>query len=109
SLAAACGLARKPVGPVRRAAGGMRLLERAVREAIAVANSRGVALGDEDARRALGFIETLPDPLQPSLLTDLQEGRPTEIEHLSGAISRLAALAGVETPVHDTAYAALSA
>ncbi|HEV2845673.1 MAG TPA: ketopantoate reductase C-terminal domain-containing protein [Thermoanaerobaculia bacterium] len=38
---------------------------------------------------------------------DLEAGRPTEIEDLSGAISRLGRLAGVETPVHDVATAAL--
>ncbi|HEX3127696.1 MAG TPA: ketopantoate reductase C-terminal domain-containing protein [Thermoanaerobaculia bacterium] len=37
----------------------------------------------------------------------MEAGRPTEIEDLSGAISRLGRKAGVETPVHDVATAVL--
>ena len=45
--------------------------------------------------------------MKPSLLLDLEAGGPTEIDDLSGAVSRLGRLANVETPVHDTATAAL--
>jgi ketopantoate reductase len=47
--------------------------------------------------------------MKPSFLLDLEAGGPTEIDDLSGAVSRLGRLAGVETPVHDVATAALSA
>ncbi len=40
-------------------------------------------------------------------MRDLEAGGRTEIEALSGAVSRLGRLAGVPTPVHDTAAAAL--
>lgn len=109
SLAAACGLARAPVGVVRKAPLGWLMIQRAVHEVIAVAQARGVALTAEDEAKILSFAESLADPLKPSLLVDLEAGRPTEIEDLSGAISRLGRLAGVETPVHDVATAALGA
>ncbi|PYQ58089.1 MAG: hypothetical protein DMF53_21140 [Acidobacteria bacterium] len=47
--------------------------------------------------------------MRPSFLLDLESGGPTEIDDLSGAVSRLGRQAGVETPVHDVATAALSA
>jgi len=42
-----------------------------------------------------------------TFLLDLESGGPTELDTLSGAVSRLAAQAGIDTPVHDTATAAL--
>ena len=38
---------------------------------------------------------------------DVEEGRPTELEALSGAVVRLGREVGVPTPVHDVLYAAL--
>jgi len=108
SMAAACGLARSPIGPVRRAPLGRLLIERAVREVGEVARARGVALTGDDEAKILAFADGLPDPMKPSLLLDLESGGPTEIGDLSGAVSRLGRLAGVDTPVHDVATAALS-
>lgn len=107
SVAAACGLARAPIGPVRRAPLGTLLIERAVREVGAVARARGVALTGEDEAKVLDFANSLADHLKPSFLLDLESGGRTEIEDLSGAVSRLGREAGVETPVHDVATAAL--
>jgi 2-dehydropantoate 2-reductase len=107
ATAAACGLARSAVGPVRDHPLGPLLFERAVREAIAVGRARGVALGEEDAAYVLHRIETLPPAMRPSYLVDLEAGGPTELDDLSGAVARLGRLAGVATPVHDTATAAL--
>ena len=108
SMAAACGLARAPIGPVRAAPLGRLLIERAVSEVGAVARARGVAVTVEDEARILGFAFGLPDPMKPSFLLDLESGGRTEIDDLSGAVSRLGREAGVETPVHDVATAALS-
>lgn len=108
SLAAACGLARSPVGPLRETARGRRLLERAVREAVAVGRVRGVALPDDEEARVLALIDSLPGGMRPSLLLDLEAGGRTELEALSGAVVRLAEEAGIDAPVHETAAAALA-
>ncbi|MGZ4888156.1 MAG: ketopantoate reductase family protein, partial [Candidatus Angelobacter sp.] len=86
---------------------GRLLIERAVREVISVARARKVALADDEAERTMKVIDGLPEAMKPSLLIDLEAGRPTEIEDLSGAVSRLGKASGVETPVHDTAAAAI--
>ncbi len=109
SMAAACGLARSPVGPVRRAPYGPLLFERAVREVFAVARAHGVAVRDDDAEQTLAFIDSLGDGLKPSFLLDLEAGGRTELDDLCGAVARLGREAGVPTPVHDTATAALTA
>lgn len=107
-MAAVCGLARSPIGALRAAPLGPLLLERAIREVVAVAKARSINLADDEADRILKFCETLPGEMKPSLLLDLAAGRPTEINELSGAVGRIGRAAGIETPIHDTALAALS-
>jgi len=109
SMAAACGLARAPIGPVRDAPYGKLLLTRAVREVLAVARARGLSLAEDEESKILGFIDSLGGGMKPSFLLDLEAGGPNELDDLSGAVARLGREAGVETPVHDTATAALSA
>ncbi len=108
ALAAACGLARAPIGAVRKAPQGTLLLERAVREIGAVARARSVGLpaGAEDS--VLERIAALPAGMKPSFLLDLERGGPNELDVLSGAVSRMGREAGVATPVHDTALTALT-
>jgi 2-dehydropantoate 2-reductase len=108
SIAAACGLARSPIGPLRQTVLGRRLIERAVHEAAAVGRARGVALPADEEQRVLALIASLPAAMKPSFLLDLEAGGPTELDVLSGAVSRFAQDAGVEAPVHDTAAAALA-
>lgn len=108
AMAAVCGLARSSIGPVRDAPGGKRLIERAVSEVVAVARARGVGLPDDEAPRTCAYMDTLPAAMKPSFLLDLESGGETELDTLSGGVSRLAADSGIETPVHDTALAALS-
>jgi 2-dehydropantoate 2-reductase len=107
TMAAGCGLSRGPVGHLREKPLGRAVLERAVREALAVGSALGVRLGEEDVTLIMGFVESLGPTLKPSFLLDLEAGRPTEIDDLSGAISRLGRQASVDTPVHDVATAVL--
>jgi len=107
TMAAVCGLARSPIGPVREAPLGILMIERALHEVIAVADARGVALRADVEEGILGFFRSLPGFMKPSFLLDLESGGPTELDDLSGAVSRLGRLAGVETPVHDVATVVL--
>ncbi|HEY6065283.1 MAG TPA: ketopantoate reductase family protein [Thermoanaerobaculia bacterium] len=109
SMAAACGLARAPLGAVRQAPLGDRLLERAVREIGAVARARGVPLASDEEDRVLERMAAMPPEMKPSFLLDLERGGETELDVLSGAVARYGAASGIPTPVHDTAVAALSA
>ncbi|HEY2064354.1 MAG TPA: 2-dehydropantoate 2-reductase [Gemmatimonadaceae bacterium] len=109
SMAAACGLARREVGAVRSAPLGRLLIERAVAEIVAVARAHGVAVDPDITAQTVGAIEALPATMRPSLLLDLERGGPTELDVLSGAVSRLGRQHGIPTPVHDTAVAAIGA
>lgn len=109
AMAAVCGLSRTSIGPVREAPGGQRLIERAVNEVVAVARARGVALPEDEGPKTAKYIgTTLPGEMKPSFLLDVESGGATELETLSGGVSRMAADAGIETPIHDTVRAVLS-
>lgn len=107
-LSAACALARCAVGELLERPRGLLLLERAVREAWAVARARGVALPADTPDRTMDRIRGLPPGLEPSFLLDVRRGGPNEIDILSAALSRLGREHGVDTVVHDTAVAALT-
>jgi 2-dehydropantoate 2-reductase len=109
TVSAGCGLARRPLGSVRSAPLGMLLFERAAREAGAVARARGVALPEGEEQSVVDRIGKMPAALKPSFLLDLERGGSNELDVLSGAISRFGREAGIPTPIHDTAVAALSA
>ena len=108
SVAAACGLARSAVGPLRADPLGRRLLQRAIEEIVAVARARGIGLPEGEVARVMGVIDGLPPGMKPSFLVDLEAGGPTELDILSGAVSRFAEEAGIATPIHDTAAGALA-
>jgi 2-dehydropantoate 2-reductase len=108
TMAAACGLARSPVGPLRATPLGHLLLERAVGEVVAVARARGVAVDADEEAKVVKVIDAMPELMRPSFLLDLEAGGPTELDDLSGAVARLGRQAGIATPVHDTAAAALA-
>jgi 2-dehydropantoate 2-reductase len=107
SIAAACGLTRLSIGGVLSKPLGAQLIERAVEEAVAVGRARGIALRDDEEMQVMEAINALPAVVEPSLLLDLRNGSRTEVDVLSGAISRFGDAAGIDTPIHDTAALAL--
>jgi 2-dehydropantoate 2-reductase len=108
AIAGACGLARVPIGTLRDRPLGRRLFQRAVQEVVDVARARGIPLADDETAQVVGAIDALPPGTKPSFLLDLESGGPTELDVLSGAVSRYAEEAGVLAPIHDAVTAALS-
>ncbi len=109
AMTAACGLARSNVGSTRDAALGRVLIQRAIDEIAAVGRARGIAIPESQEAETMQLIQALPGSMKPSFLLDLERGGPTELDVLSGAVSRMGREAGVPTSVHDTATAALGA
>jgi 2-dehydropantoate 2-reductase len=108
AIAAGCGLARVPVGILRDRPLGRRLFQRAVQEVVDVARARGIQLPDDETTQVTGAIDALPPGTKPSFLLDLEAGGPTELDILSGAVSRYAEEAGIPAPIHDAVTAALA-
>src|SRR3989449_10788717 len=79
ALAAACGLARSPIGPLRAAPLGRRLLQRAIEEIVAVAHARGIGPPEEEVARVFGVIDGLPPAMKPRFLVGLDTGGPARV------------------------------
>ena len=107
ACAAACGMARSDLGAIRDTELGRLLIDRAVREIAAVARAMHVPVPPTQEEDALARIAALPSTLKPSFVLDVERGGPTELDVLSGAVSRFGKQFGVPTPVHDTAAAVL--
>jgi 2-dehydropantoate 2-reductase len=108
ACAAACGMARSDLGTIRDTELGRLLIERAVREIAAVARAKHVPIPSNQEEDALAQIAALPASLKPSFVLDVERGGPTELDVLSGAVSKFGRETGVPTPVHDTAAAVLA-
>jgi len=105
--AIAC-MARAPIGKVLGDPALLADLKGAMAEATAVARARGFAPPADIEAATLAQMRQLPDGAKPSMLEDLEAGRPLELEYLSGAVLRFGKAAGIPTPIHEKAYRELS-
>jgi 2-dehydropantoate 2-reductase len=109
-LASSSGLAaltRSPMGPIRSDPDTRALLIGAMREIETLARAQGIALAPGIVEETIRFADGVPADLKPSMLLDLERGRPIEIEALSGAAARIGRELGIPTPIHDFLYAGL--
>jgi 2-dehydropantoate 2-reductase len=101
-------LTRGPIGPVRAYPESRRLIEAAVREAVAVGIAQGVRLEPADADAVIKAIDGLHPAMMASMCHDLLAHKPLELAGLSGALVRLGAATGVPVPTHTFITQALS-
>lgn len=105
----ACGLARGPMGLMLATERGRSLITDTLDEIVAVSRAGDTPLDDDDRARLRRDLLALAAEIRPSFLADLERGGPTELELLTGNVSRLGKLRGVPTPIHDVATAAFEA
>ena len=79
----------------------------AMREAEAVARAKGVNLDPDVVDRTLDYMDSAVKDLHASMHTDLELGRPLELEALNGAVVRTGRELEVPTPVNDVLYSLL--
>ena len=107
SLGGVGAVTRAPVGVIRTLPRTRRMLEGCMREILAVARARGVALPDAIIADRLAFIDSFAPDGTTSLQRDIMEGRPSELEAWNGAVVRFGREAGVPTPLHEFIYDSL--
>ena len=78
----------------------------AMEETLAVGLAKGINLPDDLVQKSLEFMDGLPD-FQNTMHTDYENGLPTELDALSGAVVRMGKQVGVQTPVHNFLYSVL--
>ncbi len=79
-----------------------------MREVVAVANARGVALAEADIERLVEATEKSAS-IRTSMLVDRERGRPLETDALVGVVVRTGKEVGVPTPIAEVLYALLTA
>src|SRR6476646_1994747 len=80
---------RASIGVFRSPPETRELLERALREVLAVARAHGVGLPDDAVEETLAFTDSLPQEGTTSMQRDIMAGRPSELESQNGAVVRL--------------------
>ena len=83
------------------------LFRRVVSETAAIGRGLGVSLKPDIERRTWAAASALPKNMRASTAIDLENGRPLEIEWISGAAGRLAKKAGTEATTNEALYALL--
>lgn len=78
-----------------------------MKEVVAVANAKGIKVGDDVIERSIALTETFPPNMYASMYHDLAAGKPLEVGSFSGLITRLGRELGIPTPCHRTIYACL--
>jgi len=107
SMAAVTASTRKPLGPVRSNPLTRQFFLDLMREVVAVGRAHGVAIPENFAEQRLAFADTLHPDMTASMHHDLEQGRPLELQWLSGGVVELGAQVGVPTPLHRAVRDAL--
>jgi 2-dehydropantoate 2-reductase len=106
-FAGVTGAARLPIGPIWSDPVSHDLLVAGFKEVEALAKAEGVRLRAGTVKRIIGYIDSLQPTVRSSLLIDLQQGKPIEVEGLLGAVVKRARRRRVPTPVMAVLYAVL--
>jgi 2-dehydropantoate 2-reductase len=106
-FAAFTGAARVPIGPLWADPHSRSMLIAAFREVETLARAEGVALPADVIERIVKYVDSIQPTTRSSLLIDLQQNKPIEIEALAGAVVRRGAKYHVATPILAALYAVL--
>ncbi len=79
-----------------------------INETAALAHARGVVLPSTIEADIWSAASNFPPTMRASTAIDLENGRPLEIDWISGAVARLARESGLEAPLNRTLYLILS-
>lgn len=96
-----------PYGPVLTIPETRQLLKQGMEEVYQVARARGVLLSEDKVAQTLAFIDGALPSATASLQRDIAAGKRSELDSWVGAVVRLGAEVGVDTPVHSFMYASL--
>lgn len=107
---AVAALSRLSIGELVKIPELRQLGSMAVAEAIELANAKGLSFGEEQIAKFENVLDEVsvsnPD-WRPSLLQDLDAGRPLELDAWSGGAVKMGQELGMATPVNFTIYAGL--
>lgn len=98
---------QRSAGELRKDEQTRTMLRQAIEEVVLVGRAHGINLPDEVTQMALNQVDALPADAVSSMQRDILHGKPSELEAQNGAVVRLGAQAGLETPVNTFIYETL--
>ena len=107
---AVAALSRLSIGELTKVPELLQLGSMAVAESIELANAKGLSLGEEQIAAFENILDevSVSNPhWRPSLLQDLDAGRPLELDAWSGGAVKIGQELGIATPVNFAIYAGL--
>jgi 2-dehydropantoate 2-reductase len=93
-----------PYGRMIEGAGVRELMRDVVEECLAVARSSGVTMAPDMLERTYRIAGAMPTQFS-STAQDLARGKPTEIDHLNGYVTRKGEALGIATPANRSLWA----
>jgi 2-dehydropantoate 2-reductase len=99
-----CALLGIPFGTYRTMESANIIRRSAMREVAAIAQKKGINIGEKEIEKQEKVVMNLPEANKPSTLQDLEHGRKTEVEMFSGTVLRLGEELGIDTPVNRVLY-----
>lgn len=94
-----CALLGIPFGAFRLSDHANAIREGAMREVLAIANKKGIALTEEDIKNQKETLMKIPFGNKPSTLQDLEAGKKTEIQMFAGTVIQMGEELGIPTPI----------
>lgn len=107
TLAGVTTASRVGIAKLMASAASRDLLVQVMREIEAIGRKRGINLDENLVEQTFRYMESEARFLKASMHTDLENGRPLELEALNGAVVRMGREVGVPTPANDAIYGLL--
>lgn len=99
-----CALLGIPFGAFQCSENANYIRKSAMREVAAIAQKKGIDIGEKEMEKQEATLRVLPAKNKPSTLQDLEAGKRTETDMFAGTVVRLGKEYGVPTPVNEIFY-----
>ena len=93
-----CALLGLPYGPCCKSEHAVKIQRALMREVVAIAQAKGIALDEQAAEAQIKLSKGFPAQSKPSTLQDLEHKRKTEIEMFAGEVVKMGESLGISTP-----------
>lgn len=99
-----CALLGIPFGGFRESEHANWMRINSMREVAAIAQKKGIAIGEEEIEMQNKTVMTIPYPNKPSTLQDLEACKNTEVDMFAGTVVKMGRELGVPTPICEMFY-----
>lgn len=99
-----CALLGIPFGFFRTSDSANWIRDNAMREVAAIAQKKGIDIGEKEIAEQDITVKTIPPENKPSTLQDLEAHKLTEVEMFAGTVVKMGKELGIPTPINEMFY-----